>query len=75
MNRADHVTNGDESASIPIVKWDPDVQWQVPCAVCGELTWVTWGSEEVIGPYHSGCFGYPMRGCSQSHRGDCRTTS
>jgi hypothetical protein len=62
---------GDESIVVPIQKWDSTIEWVETCSVCGEDVWVTWGSLEVIGAYHSGCFGYPCCSCKVSHKGDC----
>jgi hypothetical protein len=52
-------------------KYDSTRTWDVPCEECGEPVTVSNGSLEVIGPYHSGCFGWPACGCIPSHKGDC----
>lgn len=43
----------------------------VECDDCGEPVRVTYGYMEVVGAYHSGCFGWPMCGCFPRHKGDC----
>ena len=62
---------GDETNSIPIEKWDSHTLWWEPCELCGEPVEIGWGTLEVVGAYHSGCFGYPMCSCLPPHRGEC----
>ncbi len=62
---------GDESVSIPIEKWDSRVMWETLCIDCLKPVWVGRGTLEVLGPYHSGCFGYPACSCKAPHKGDC----
>lgn len=69
--KLDHVPTGDEWAAIP--KWDCETVWDEPCDGCGEPVEVCKGSIQVIGAYHSGCFGYPACGCLISHKGECST--
>jgi hypothetical protein len=52
-------------------KYDCETVWDEPCGVCNLPVEVCKGSIEVIGPYHSGCFGWPMCSCLMSHRGEC----
>lgn len=52
-------------------KYDSEHYWWSACDECGKPVRVTGGSLEVIGCYHSGCFGYPMCSCKAPHKGDC----
>lgn len=66
---------GDESIVIPLQKWHEDTMWWVECAKCEKPVQVGRGTIEVLGPYHSGCFGYPACFCRTPHEGDCSPTS
>lgn len=52
-------------------KYCADHVWETACEGCGEPVQVSAGMLEVIGAYHSGCFGYPMCGCFVMHKGEC----
>ncbi len=52
-------------------KYCGDHPFTTACDECGEPVEVTYGSLEVLGPYHPGCFGYPACACTVSHRGHC----
>lgn len=52
-------------------KYCSDHRFQVPCLGCAGPVDVTYGYLEVIGPYHTGCFGYPACSCEKPHGGDC----
>lgn len=52
-------------------KYCADHPFEMPCEGCGEPVTVTYGSLEVIGAYHSGCFGYPCCACKVPHKGEC----
>ena len=52
-------------------KYCTDHPFTTECDVCGELVEVTYGSAEVIGNAHHGCFGWPACQCATSHQGDC----
>jgi hypothetical protein len=62
---------GDEQIVVPIQKWDRDVMWWEPCDRCGDLVEVGRGTIEVLGAYHSGCFGWPASACTPGHLGEC----
>lgn len=56
-------------------KYCTDHPFTTECDVCGELVEVTYGSAEVIGNVHHGCFGFPLCSCATPHRGDCERVS
>jgi hypothetical protein len=62
---------GDESVSIPIIKWDSDTAWWEPCSYCGESCETCFANIDAGGPAHMGCMGYPYCQCAHSHTGDC----
>jgi hypothetical protein len=41
------------------------------CEVCGEPLRATYALLEVLGAYHSGCFGFPACLCRTKHHGEC----
>lgn len=52
-------------------KYDTEKKWTEPCHGCGkpvEMCAATW---EVLGVYHTGCFGYPACSCPTQHEGEC----
>lgn len=55
-------------------KYCADHEFLIECGSCKKLMKTTCGYLEVIGPYHSGCFGYPMCACPTGHKGDCHKT-
>jgi hypothetical protein len=52
-------------------KYCGDHPFETTCDECGKPVTVTYGLLEVLGPYHSGCFGYPACGCKERHQGEC----
>lgn len=54
-------------------KYANDLEWEQDCDECGQPVTVTNARLEVIGAYHSGCFGYPMCSCATRHMGECAT--
>lgn len=49
--------------------------WEEPCEVCGEPVTVSNGRIELMGPCHTGCFGFPFCACHPRHRGECPTAA
>lgn len=52
-------------------KYDITHTWEEPCGVCGKPVVMCNATWEVRGPYHDGCFGWPMCSCKKEHQGDC----
>lgn len=56
----------------PCIKRRCAEAWTAECVTCGCKIEVNWGRLDVLGPYCSGCFGYPACSCDVSHIGECK---
>ena len=62
----------DEADPEKCSKYCIDHPWTDACTSCGIEIRMTYATAEVLGTYCEGCFGYPMCGCKNSHRGSCK---
>lgn len=52
-------------------KYDITREYEVECLHCKKTVITCNANMEVIGPYHTGCFGWPVCQCEKKHEGDC----